>query len=217
MIETPQDPKINFSAALYFLDGHYLLRYPENGRQVSKFLRSGDVAAAFRETGIDSGWLPPGVVRIGENEHGPWYVYSAPAQRVKIFLGDDMIEAPIPRMVLAACRGSFYMFAMQAEHFAAGEKLYQAPFPNVRLDTGSICWGRNQRPKQDPGEARKTWQLFFDSPFNGDYAERKCKSHPADVRVLLVELASSKARKFPASELIEIGIVGKKLEKIIKG
>jgi len=181
MSQTPRDPKINFSAALYFLDGHYLLRYPEHGRQVSKFLRAGDVAAAFRETGIDSGWLPPGIVRVGENHLGPWYVYSAPAQRVTITLGEKVIEAPIPRTVLIACGGTFYMFAMRSEFFSPGDQIYFAPFPNVRPDTGSICWGGNQRPTQDPGDARKTRDLFFTCPISSG-TMRRVNANPSERR-----------------------------------
>src|SRR3972149_4823107 len=85
-----QDPAIDYQAALYFLDGHFLFRSRERGGGQSKFVTIADVQAGFCGEEQDAGWLPAGVVRAGSNKAGKWFVYSAPAQKASIrFDGED--------------------------------------------------------------------------------------------------------------------------------
>lgn len=81
VLAPPADPAIEYQAALYFLDGHYLFRSRENQGWKFKFVTSDDVMAAFTSRERDSGWLPSGIVRAGSNKAGEWFVYSAPAQK----------------------------------------------------------------------------------------------------------------------------------------
>src|SRR3990172_12237915 len=215
--DTPQDPKINFLAALYFLDGHYLLRYGEDGKQISKFVRATDVRAAFNGRDIDSGWIPAGVVRWGENARGPWFVSTPPAQLVNIWLGETLLNIPVPRTVFFVNGDSAHMFALASSHFGATEPCYRAPFPNIRYDDGRICWGSNKRPAADPNQARAGWNLFFEAPFNQDHAGEKCKSYPRDVRELLSYLGEMKEKKFPIKELVQDReTIGQKIETLLR-
>jgi hypothetical protein len=211
MINLPDEPKINYKAALYLLEGHYLLRYPKDGSLVSKFIRASDVSAAFSQREADSGWFPSGVIRAGENVKGPWYVYSVPARKIGLEIFDDQIKllvpypVDIPCTVLIGTGSQHYLFALNIDEFSPSSEAFRAPFPNVNSGTGKICWGQNGRIDSVPAMAIKTWNLFFESPFNRDLSEKCCKSHPNDVRVLLRELSIKKARNFPKNELVSTG------------
>ena len=61
--------------------------------------------------------------------------------------------------------------------------------------------------RREPGEATpvgvaKAWEAFLDSPFNNHDVQGKCRSHPGDIRDLLLELARRRTKAFPASELV---------------
>ena len=68
LITAPPAPEFNAEAELYFLPGgHYLFRRRSAAGVTSKFVTAPDVAAAFTGQEMDSGWLPPGVMRIGRH------------------------------------------------------------------------------------------------------------------------------------------------------
>lgn len=202
------DPQFKVLAALYFLSGgHYMFRQhlPGSGK-ISKFVTATDVAAAFLHEEIDTGWMPAGVVRYGQDFHGPWFVYSPPAQKVEITLmpvadgeTERTITVPMPRLVLLGTGSEYYLWAIKTPHFEHKATIYSAPLPNVYPD-GKICWGNNTPPEADPKTARKAWELFFKSPFNNHLANGKSETHRNDVRKLLLSLAGK--NKFPADELV---------------
>jgi len=213
MIEYIPRPQFKVLASLYFLDGgHYLFRYTEDDREASKFVTSVDVAAAFSMKEIDTGWLPAGIVRCGQNAGGPWFVYSTPAQKVKITLekyamsGANLpLIVPAPRLVLIGSGNSYRLAAMHGKHFEHDNLAYHVPFPNVYPD-GRICWGTNTPPEARPENARKVWELFFASPFNADLAGKKSHAHLKDVRDQLLELDRKGARSYPVNDLISMNI-----------
>jgi len=184
---------------LYFLDGHYLFRRKSADGWINKFVTAADVQAAFTGQEQDSSWLQAGVVRVGKTARGAFFVYSAPAQKAELWLGDERLSVPLPRTVLLCVGDEAYLFALNEIHFSPTARALIAPFPNVGSD-GKICWGRNAKPVADPARARQMWELFFGSPFNHDYVGNKCVSEKDDVRVLLRGLAGK--HKFPAAELL---------------
>jgi hypothetical protein len=200
-LEPIDDPAIVFDAALYFLDGHFLYRRRTPSGIKNKFVTVVDVAAAFTGQEADSGYLAAGVVRVGSNAGGKFYVYSAPEQQVEVIIPDhaDPVKIPIPRTVLVAASGQYYLFAMAEKYFGADEAAYHAPFPNIYPD-GRICWGQNSVPAVDPADARQIWNLFFEAPFNHDLAGKKMRSNMSDVLVPLAGLIGKKT--FPARELV---------------
>lgn len=208
MIDYVPSPQFKSMAALFFLDsGHYLFRRVEDGKETSKFVTSVDVAAAFSMKEIDTGWLPAGIVRCGQNANGPWFIYSTPPQKVKIILekaaanGDDIsLVVPAPRLVLLGCGNSYWLAAMRERHFDADAEILEAPFPNVYLG-GNICWGSSTPPEAQPENARKVWDLFFESHFNGDLKEKKSKKYPKDIRSQLAALDGRQARVYPTLDL----------------
>lgn len=198
-----------FKAALYWLDdaGHYLFRELGDSKATSKFVRQADVAAAFRDREEDSGWLSAGIVRCGYSQGGPWFVFSAPGQKVEMrFDGlerdDPPISVPIPRIVLVGYGKVYWMFALKTLHFDPDAEVCRAPFPNIYAD-GKICWGSTATPMEaEAKNARSVWEQFFNSFFNGDLVNDKARGY-TDVRELLHSLAKSKADKFPKSALKE--------------
>jgi hypothetical protein len=215
MIDYVPSPKFKARAALFFLEGgHYLFRDCGANQESSKFVTSIDVAAAFSRQEIDTGWLPAGIVRYGHNAKGPWFVYSPPAQKVQVIIGDDHVAIPIPRTVLVGNGAMYYLMALKGKHFEHQADGYHAPFPNVYID-GRICWGQNTPPEAWPEHARQVWDLFFSTPFNGDLANGKSKQEKTDVRVLLRELG--KANRYPENDLVEINTtIGYAIERLVK-
>jgi hypothetical protein len=224
MIEYIPRQEFNAVASLHFLgSGHYLFRFLEDGREASKFVTAVDVAAAFSMKELDTGWLPAGVVRCGQNAAGPWFVYSTPPQKVKLSLekaaingGDLPLTIPVPRLALIGSGGSYWLAAMRGKHFEYKAMAYHAPFPNVH-PSGKICWGGNTPPEAKPENARRAWELFFESPFNADLAGGKSQRHSKDVRELLKTLDHNH-RLYPISDLISMNIpIERLVEKVIGG
>jgi PRTRC genetic system protein B len=197
--------ELEAGGVLYFLDGQYLFRRREHGAWTSKFLTSEDLEAAFTRSELDTGWLPAGVVRSGRRAAGPFFVYSAPAQKMNIVLadGEPAVRVPIPRTVLLGIGGGYFLWALKDEHFGADAQACRAPFPNVYSD-GRICWGSYAPPEALARNARPVWEMFFRTPFNAHLAIGKTKSeaYKRDARDLLRELAERGANKFPAGELV---------------
>lgn len=218
-ISPPPEPAFNYSAALYFLAaGHYLFRsHDKHGAVISKFVTANDVGAAFTGQDQDSGWLPPGVVRCGAGAQGPWFVYSAPRQKVECTIEDHgQFTIPIPRTVLLGIGASYYIWALQAKHFEPQADPYKAPFPNV-YPSGQICWGAHTPPEADPQNARQVWELFFRLPFNQDLAGNKSNAHKDNVIDHLVTLAESGANTYPHDDLVGIhpGAIQNRINNIL--
>lgn len=195
--------ELEAGGVLYFLDGQYLFRHRNGAAWVSKFLTSEDLEAAFTRSEPDTGWTPAGVVRQGRRAAGPFFVYSAPAQKVELSLadGEPALRIPIPRTVLLGIGNMYFLWALKAKLFDPGETVYRAPFPNVYSD-GRICWGSFAPPESDSRNARPVWEMFFRTPFNAHLAIKKVRSAEKDARDLLRKLAEGGARSFPEGELI---------------
>lgn len=203
----------HITAALYFTDqGQYLFKYKplnswqnraEPGKAISKTLREREVSAAFTRKGSDSGWLQSGVIRVGVNSKGPWYVFWMKPDWGRINLFDDeMIQLPIPTTVLVGIKKEYYIFALAEDTFSPDFTVCNLPFPNVHPD-GRICWGKNAAPAVNAAEAATVWKLFFESGFNGDLVSRKSKKYPHDVRTRLKLLAGKK--DYPVKDLVSDG------------
>lgn len=181
--------------------GQYLYqRRAEDGTMMSKFVTAVDVRAAFIQREEDTGWMSPGVVRCGTNAKGPFYVYSAPAQKVEITLeGEEPVSVPMPRTVLIAANQTYYLFALKSERVYYDEPVYQVPVPNIH-DHGLVCWGTNAAPKIDVEQARKAWEMFFSTPFNDHLIQGRSLAEIKDVRKTLRALAGK--RTYPLDDLV---------------
>lgn len=193
-------------AAIYFLNtGEFLFRWKDDrGRTASKCVAPGDVAAAFTRSEEDSGYLASGVVRTGYSKHGSWYVFFAAPQVVTINLFDDeMITVPIPACVMVGVGREYYIWSIREKVFSPNATAYAAPFPNVNPD-GKICFGQNNPPDAHHSKATEIWNLFMQSPFNGDLVTDKSIRFKNDVRKQLDKQAGK--NKFPVGDLVSCKI-----------
>ncbi len=213
----------HITAALYFTDqGHYLFKYKPldnwrnhatEGEVVSKTLREPEVCAAFTRKPTDSGWLQNGIIRVGNNSRGAWYVFWSKPTMANINFSDESLVIPIPATVLVCARKEFYLFALATDTFSPQQSAFNAPFPNVHQD-GRICWGKNATPKPGTENAQEVWNLFFQAPFNADLAKGKSKKFPEDIRQQYPLLVGMK--EYPVKTLVSMrDTVGKHIDLLI--
>lgn len=200
-----------YDLALLFTQGQYLL-YSRVGQELRvKGLAPEVLRAAFVEEPVDSGWLPPGVVRWGSGPAGTFLVRFVPPGRQTLRLVSErgktplLITVPLPGLVFAGVNASagggqatYYIWAVAQDTFAPTARLYQAPFPNVYAD-GHICFGTNRAPEVAWHTLEEAWQLFIASPFNADMASGKSQQYSQDVRRQLCSL--EEAQVYPVEDL----------------
>jgi hypothetical protein len=181
----------------------------ESGRDRYKFVSMAAVIQAFRNAPVDSGYLPPGVVRCGASAKGDFALLFIPARRhrlnVEAARGSSLkqVDLWLPAFAFFGIGSSYRVWAVKGDSLEPRGALYQAPLPNVFGD-GAICWGQNTPPKAGGTVIAEAWRIFIESPFNGHAASDKSRSHKGDVRVLLRQVAKS-GKRFPLSELVSAG------------
>ena len=111
------------------------------GGLIYKFLSPAAVAAAFRNTPIDSGWLAPGVVRCGTTPKGEFAVLAVPSGVHQIELETSRgktkrIKVPLPPLVFVGHASAYYLWAVKTASDVKAP-LFHAPLPNV-FNNGSI-------------------------------------------------------------------------------
>ena len=179
------------------------------------------VRAALEGAPIDSGWLPPHVVRWGTGIHGLWMAQFVPpmVRRVALIPPDAQTpvlwELPLPGLVFVGRAGVYRVWALREEVFSPALQLYHAPFPNID-GRGVICFGENTVPRSD-GAAGTTgrqlpsarhgdwltaaWNVFLSAPFNEHLSAGKSAQFPADVRRQWAALHASGATRYPVEDL----------------
>ncbi len=204
-LHTPPDAL----GALYFLPGQYLFKRIENGRESTKALSSEQISHAFREFKTDTGWLTRRILRYREEPEGNYIVSFEPPAMRTIFIeiqGGEVLEIslPLPSLILFGHAREFYLWAAKSREVTAKTRLAIAPLPNIGGNmNGKICFGRNEVPEARIETVDAVWDLVFNTPFNGDQVNQKCRSNSRDVRGLLLNLAQGQVKRFPLSELLE--------------
>ncbi|HMS43739.1 MAG TPA: hypothetical protein PKE69_26150 [Pyrinomonadaceae bacterium] len=196
--------------ALYFLPGQYLFKRIEGEKETAKALSSQQIARAFREYRIDTGWISRKILRYREEPEGNYILSFEPAGMRTIFVeteGGEVAEMtiPLPTLILFGRRNEFYLWAAKGKNVNSKTKLAVAPLPNIGGNSsGKICFGSNEVPEAKIENLDLIWNLIFNAPFNSDHSTQKCQSEPKDVRRLLFALAKKNVKRFPKSELLEI-------------
>ena len=196
--------------ALYFLPGQYLFKRIEGEKETAKALSSQQIARAFREYRIDTGWISRKILRYREEPEGNYILSYEPGGMRTIFvetMGGEVAEItiPLPTLILFGRRNEFYLWAAKGKNVSLKTKLFVAPLPNIGGNSsGKICFGSNEVPEARVENLDKVWSLIFNAPFNRDHSTQKCVSNPKDVRHLLFSLAEKNNKRFPNSELLEI-------------
>lgn len=212
----PQDAK----AALFFLEGHYQLNWREGSVERTKFLSPKQIGRAFsNKDAFDSGWLEANVLRFSQEKKAHKVLSCLPAGRRKIFITDPRsaderdaddesapedavleIEVPLPTLLLIGSGQKYYLWATLDKTVGEKSKICAAPFPNLD-SSGEICFGKNAAPECRLDAIETVWRLILDSPFNGDRASDRCKTHPDDARKFLFGL--NRKNTFPKNALIK--------------
>lgn len=190
---------------LLILDGQYIVRYQEGEATITKLISPEAVRFAFTHLSVDSGFLPPGVVRWGSGSEGDWLVKFIPPNRYLIccILADKplRLDIPLPGLIFMGKGSRYYLWAVKSRHFDSLAEVFHVPLPNVS-PSGAICFGSNSVPNAASATLEQVWQLFLSSPFNGDSASGKSKAYPNDVRSHLITLQDAGKKKYPLRDLI---------------
>ena len=196
--------------ALYFLPGQYLFKRIEGKKETAKALSSQQIARAFREYRIDTGWITRKILRYREEPEGNYIVSFEPAGVRTIFVeteGSEVAEItiPLPTLILFGRAKEFYLWAAKGKTLNPKTKLFVAPLPNIGGNSsGKICFGKTEVPESRVETLDAVWNLIWGTAFNSDHSTQKCQSEPKDVRRLLFAMAKKKARRFLNAELLEI-------------
>ncbi|NWJ47027.1 MAG: hypothetical protein HXX08_14285 [Chloroflexi bacterium] len=175
------------------------------GVELWKYLSTETLRQAFSQLPVDTGWLPPGLVRWGILAGQEWAVQFIPPGTHSLILLEGVqaierrLKVPLPGLVLAGSGTNYYVWATKSRGFDPAGKLYLAPLPNLG-GNGLVCYGSNRVPETSTGTIGEAWNMFIQTPFNEHQANNKCRRHPEDVRQLLYRLEG--CSKFPVRELI---------------
>jgi PRTRC genetic system protein B len=198
-------------AALVFVKGQYLFRHrDQTGATTVKFISPESVAAAFAQIRVDSGWLPPNLLRWGMGASGEWVVSFIPpgVSELAFEIDTPNSQEPASTILKVALPGLVFLgYGIQYFVWAVTQKpgptiqTYHAPLPNVDAQ-GRICFGSNRVPRAETSTLAATWQLFRSAPFTSHLANGKSRRSPEDVRVQLFELARRNRRHYPTRDLL---------------
>jgi hypothetical protein len=193
-----------------------------------KLLGPAAMRAAFSDEPVDSDWLSPGVVRVGENERGKWAVMWQPpgvrkclmeltpqaralafpeaGKRPRRKQGDALprgiveLSVPLPGLVFFGIERTYYAWAVKTATFDPNAEVYYPPVPNI-FPNGKVCFGENKMPECSGVAIGKAWETFELSPYNGNLANSRSKASPNDVRAQLARLAGAGATEYPLEDL----------------
>jgi hypothetical protein len=201
-------PVEGVEAALLFKKGQIYAQYLEGQEEVIQPISHASALRALSTTDIDTGWLAPGVLRSAETARGTIVLSYRPPGAATIILDTrtnepSTLSLTLPGLILVGVESRYQMWALASAHFSPQDELYQAPLPNTGTD-GAICFGANQLPRVTPQTIREVWELFWASPFNEHSIQGKSRTHPNDIRPLLLALARGKRRKriYPVQDLV---------------
>lgn len=205
-------PLLELQGELLMYGGQFLFHYAQDGQEYHKPIGPAALRTVFSGQPVDSGWMPPGVVRWGDGIHGTYVVmWIAPAKHtIQVLMpaaGADKKESAeeiavyLPGMVFAGRGTKWYLWATKGREFSPSSEVLEAPLPNVHLG-GPICWGDNKVPEANGSTIREAWELFISSPFNDHLAGGRSKAFPNDVRGQLTKLAKAK-REYPLNDLVK--------------
>lgn len=213
LLGIPTEGLLKVSSALLIGGNNEVIAYwwrdPYSGQQHAEFRDPVQVKAILSDAQIDSGYLPPNVLRLGLSHNVQWlalYVppgsydlifnYSPPHDRKTVRVG-------LPGFVLAGRGREYWMWAVKRGYPSPHTPVYHMPLPNIG-GGGILCFGENAAPAADGPTVLQAVELFLASPFNDHWALGKAWSQPGDIRELLCVLATRDDPAYPEEELVPI-------------
>jgi len=226
--------------ALEFMDGQFRFRMVNlEGAVIERCISSEAVREAFSGIPVDSGWLPPGIVRWGNGKLGEWCVAFIPSAVHEIEMTRELtaedrerdtergrmaadnaaaisrVRVALPGLVFFGLSNQYYIWAVKTETLKPHNEIYRCPLPNVE-ETGLICWGPYNPPRCTTKSISEAFKLFINSTFNNHRADGKSKRFREDVRLMLTELAAA-GGPYPVDDLMrQVPRVGIALDTAIR-
>lgn len=195
------------AALLIVNDEQFVYWTKERGGEQCKSLSPEDVQAAFALQSVDSGWLPPGVVRWGRSGGAEWLIKFIPAGRhmLTFHLPDQPpreVTLRLPPLLFAGREYSYHVWAVKKREFSPMAALFHAPLPNIN-DGGKICFGGNRLPLASPKTIDAAWRLFVQAPFNNTWVGGKSHRYPKNILDVLLSPEVTR-RGYPLRDLVPV-------------
>jgi E2/UBC family protein D len=227
LLKPAYGPDVN--PRLEFRDGQFLFRTVNlEGAVVERFISSAAAREAFSGIPIDSGWLPPEIVRWGNGKLGEWCIAYIPPRVHELELTQEpglnsewketanitRLPVPLPGLVFFGLSNLYHIWAVKTVELIPSHEIYRCPLPNVE-ETGLICWGPYRPPRCTAKSIFDAFDLFIKSTFNNHRADGKSHKYREDVRLMLREVAGTKP--YPVNDLMrQVPRVGIGLDTAIR-
>jgi hypothetical protein len=186
-------------------EGSIMQEYPVDPAQIA-------LALAAKVT-FDTGLLGGNTLLVRQDGLKKLIVEYRPPMKTGLFLdgSETALRVPLPGLVLIRSTNDnstpqYAVYAVKRRPEKLEVPLFHTPLPNV-FGTGSICWGTV--PKVDADALRGSslandWTILLGSAFGDHACGGKSKRQPHDIRKLLIELESSKAKRYPTGDLVPV-------------
>ena len=131
-------------------------------------------------------------------------------QRTGIWLegSDEPLRVPLPDLILIRSlrdggTPSYQVFATKGRPETLDTPLFHVPLPNT-YGSGQVCWGNVRLDGVTTGTSLAAgWDNLLGTRFGSHSVGGKSKTHPDDVRKMLIDLNSNLRRRvYPRSDLI---------------
>ena len=195
----------SFGVMLRKCDGDRVSEYPVDPAQVA--------VALSAKMQFDTGLLSGNTLLVRHEGVKKTVVEYCPPEKTGLYLdgSETPLRVPLPglvliRMTLEDKNPQYGVYAVKKRPFTLNEPLFHAPLPNV-FSSGNICWGTVQRVTDTALQGTtlaEDWAVLLGSRFNDHGVNGKSKSHPSDIRRMLIALEERKARAYPKSDLLPV-------------
>lgn len=216
IVDTPPLAQIDIYA-----DTVILTRRERNGSWRSYPISPEALAQALGRLPITAGLLPEGTIGAGLHQGDPYFIqHIRPhVRRLSVDEGGKaaFYRIALPPLIWAGWRNSYRIFALASTTaFTADTPLAHAPFPNVYIPQGTICWGNVRPPNATSTTMAAALKLFLeDSQFNTHLDDGK--SRAAAGGVLKQWRALAKADAPPDYPLVDLVLAGRRLGSLLDG
>jgi hypothetical protein len=195
----------SFGVMLHKRDGDKVSEYPVDPAQAALAL-----SAKVR---FDTGLLSDSTLLVRQEGVKKTVVEYRVPQKTGLYLDDSetALRVPLPGLLLIRVTSEdrnpqYQVYAVKKRPIKLDELLFHAPLPNV-FSSGNICWGTVQRVTDTALQGTSLaddWAVLLGSRFNDHGVGGKSKSHPSDVRQMLIALEGRKARAYPKTDLLPV-------------
>lgn len=196
----------SYGCVLRKREGETVTEYPVDVQQVAMVLAA--------KVGFDTGLLDGDTLMVRQDGVKRTVVGFRKRCKTGIWLdgSDEAMRVPLPDLLMIrtttdSSTPTYQVYAVKARPTSLDAELFRCPLPNV-FNSASVCWGTVQRVSDDTlssASLAADWSMLLGSPFGDHACHCKSKSHPSDVRKMLIGLEARNARVYPRRDLIAAG------------